>query len=228
MHILIHKARWSGCDLSEMSNDLVYYDTNIWIAWMRGKSDKFFPQAKKLVDEVLSGKKIAVMSQLVLLETIHALRQKIAQNSPYDNRNTNKHDIQTQINKTVQQFLNSVRIMVEDGHVIILNPSASVASHHNRVLQKSVKYFGYLRIIGICPYCENGWVGRHASNTCGHCGHTKNSIKKYNYKGLGHADLEHAFFALSGHATEFYSADKSFMDLKNDSDFDNISFRIVT
>ena len=54
--------------MSEITPRLVYYDANIWIAWMRGSTDKLFSQARLLIDNVLSGKNIAVVSYLVILE----------------------------------------------------------------------------------------------------------------------------------------------------------------
>jgi len=50
---------------------------------MRGSSDRLFPQAKILIDRVCSGEKVAVVSHLTLMETIHTLRRKIAENSRY-------------------------------------------------------------------------------------------------------------------------------------------------
>lgn len=117
--------------------------------------------------------------------------------------------------------------MAKDGKILLVNSSVSIGTHHARVLKKSIGYFGYLRTINICSSCKSGWVGRNTQNTCAHCGHTTNSIQKYNYKGLGHADLEHAFFALSNRVKELHSADKSFNDLKRDSDFKNINFYII-
>ena len=195
---------------------------------MRGNSDKFFLQAQKLINKVLAGEKVAVVSQLVLLETIHALRQKIAENSPHAGSTSEKYGkIQRQIGRIVRDFLNTIYAMARDGKILIVKPNVSVATHHARVLKKSIDYFGYLRTISVCPYCKSGWVGRQARNACGHCGHAVNSIQKYSYKGLGHADLEHAFFALSNHVSEFHSADKSFDELNHDSDFKSIRFHIV-
>jgi len=51
--------------------------------------------------------------------------------------------------------------------------------------------------------------------------------KKYRYKALGHADIEHAYFALYSSAVLFYSTDTSFEDLRNDSDFGSMGFEII-
>ena len=69
--------------MSEITPRLVYYDANIWIALMLGNTDQFFPQARLLIDNVRSGKNIAVVSDLVILETIQVLRRRITENSQY-------------------------------------------------------------------------------------------------------------------------------------------------
>ena len=55
---------------------------------MLGQSDKFFPQAKILIEKLIQGEKIAVVSHLVLLETIHVLRGKIAENNDFVDNST--------------------------------------------------------------------------------------------------------------------------------------------
>lgn len=48
---------------------------------MRGESDRLFPQAQMLIDLVMSGKNVAIVSDLILLETIDVPRKRIAKNS---------------------------------------------------------------------------------------------------------------------------------------------------
>lgn len=46
------------------------------------------------------------------------------------------------------------------------------------------------------------------------------SIRKKQYRALGHADIEHAYLADYGGAREFHTMDLSFRDLDGDPDFD--------
>ena len=191
--------------MSETTPRLVYYDTNIWIAWMRGSTDKLFPQALLLIDNVLSGKNIAVVSYGVILETIHVLRRKITENSQYVGSNRENYDnLEGQINKKINNFINSIYAMAKDGKILMPKPNLSVTTHHSRVLEKSRSYFGYLRTISTCSRCKKRRAQRSAQDICEHCNRANNLTHRYNYKGLGHADLEHVFFAHFSRVKEFH------------------------
>lgn len=62
--------------------------------------------------------------------------------------------------------------------------------HYDRVLAKFRGYFGIL--------------------------HTPRNSSRCYYKGPGHADFEHAFFAQSYGVAELYTSDRSFEDLNGD------------
>ncbi len=53
----------------------VYYDSNMWVAYMRGGRDRFFSVCSPLFDRVERGRSFAVVSNLAMAETIHALRK---------------------------------------------------------------------------------------------------------------------------------------------------------
>lgn len=214
--------------MSEITPGLVYYDANIWIAWMRGSTDKLFSQARLLIDNVLSGKNIAVVSYLVILETIHVLRRKIAENSQYvGSSHENYENLEEQINEGINNFIKSVYTMANDKKILMPKPNISVTTHHSRVLEKSRSYFGYLRTISTCSRCKRRRAERSAQGICERCNHANNLTHRYDYRGLGHADLEHVFFARSNRVKEFHSADKSFTGLTEDSDFKSINFNII-
>ena len=94
-------------------------------------------------------------------------------------------------------------------------------------MKKLSNRVGYVRVKSICPYCEKGRVNRDHENKCPSCNNTQESVKKYQYKGLGHADIEHAYFALYDFVSFFYSSDTSFKDLIKDPDFRTINFEIL-
>lgn len=186
------------------TDNLVYYDTNIWAAWILGESDLFSTQAQTLIEGVTSGKNVAAVSDLVLLETIHVIRKKVARNSQYTGDSPEDHAaVQNKINAITQDFIGRIREMARKKQVLIIRPKLRAADHHARVLAKFEKYFGHTRTI------------------------SRGSAKEYRYKGLGHTDFEHAFLAHSYGVKEFYSADKSFEDLKNDPDFAGMRFNTV-
>ena len=195
---------------------------------MRGSTDKLFPQAQLLIDNVLSGKNIAAVSYLVILETIHVLRRKITENSRYVGSNRKNYDnLEVQISEEVNNFIKSIYAMAKDGKILIPKPNISIAAHHLTVLRKSRSHFGYLRTVSTCSRCKKRSAGRNVQGVCKHCNHAGNLTYRYDYKGLGHADLEHVFFAHYNRVKEFHSADKSFRNLIRDSDFKSIDFNII-
>ena len=193
---------------------------------MRGSSDSLFPKSQELIDNILSGKKLALVPPLILLETIHALRAKIAQTSTY-NAKKPYGAVKSQINSITNTFLSRMAAMGKKRHVLLIQPNINLADHHNRILDQTTNYFGQLITISICPHCKKGRIRQNEQNQCPYCNMSLYSIKQYSYKGLGHADWEHAYFALSNKVKEFYSADKSFQHLRSNPEFNNIDFHIL-
>ena len=172
---------------------------------MRGSSDRFFESAKRLVDDVILGKKVVVVSYVVILETIHALRRRITENykserSPDD---THHAQIRNTIDRIIQVFLSSVCNLARKGHVVLIDPSVSMTDHHALILHKMTQYFGHIR------------AGR------------PNRTPEYRYMGLGHVDFEHAFLAKLYNVRTFYSSDLSFEHLDGDDDFKDMRFEIM-
>ena len=72
------KIRWSWYDLSETTRtDLVYYNTVLWAAYFLGECDDHYETAKRLVKLVNDGEKRALVSYLLIMETIYAIRKRI-------------------------------------------------------------------------------------------------------------------------------------------------------
>lgn len=105
------------------------------------------------------------------------------------------------------------------------HPNTGVGDYRDSVLGKMIDY-GYVGIASLCPYCKYGRIGRNSRNACRNCGVGTGAVPRYDYRGLGSADLEHALFAKPRGVGEFYGGDKSFEDLSRDDDFKGISFNI--
>ncbi len=71
------------------TNRLVYYDTNIWVGYMLGSKDRHYVRCKALVENIKNGKKVAIVSYLVMMETIHVLRERVVARGGFigDDRN---------------------------------------------------------------------------------------------------------------------------------------------
>lgn len=70
------KILWSWLDLSETaSNDLVYY-AGIWVAYFLGARDPHHEISNHLIGLIEKGKKRVVVSYLLIMETVYAIRKR--------------------------------------------------------------------------------------------------------------------------------------------------------
>ena len=172
----------------------IYFDANIWVAWLRGNQDAHFKKASKLIKNLEKNNQVVVVTQLVMLETIHVLRKKLLKNM--DKTQTNK-DMENYIKNVVDYFLSHLENMEAADLVKRTKPRRCISRHHERVLVKTLGYFGHVIVMYKCAKCNN--VVKTQECECG-----SNSFKeKLYYKGLGHADLEHAYLALDNKVEDF-------------------------
>ncbi|MGH9998260.1 MAG: hypothetical protein ACRD90_00135, partial [Nitrosopumilaceae archaeon] len=178
--------------------------------------------------DIESGKKVVVISYMVLLETIHTLRRKIPEYLNFEGESRMTCDSKKpMVHEATNRFVETIKELSRQRKLMIVRPPLTMSEHHSTVLKKIKNYFGYIRPMSHCPYCKKGKVDRDSKNECPVCHKEHDSIKKYEYKGLGHADLEHAFLAKSSGTPVFYSTDKSFNNLNGDKDFTSLQFIIL-
>ena len=179
----------------------VYYDSNVWVSYMRGSRDRFFSMCSPLFDRVERGLVFVVVSHLAMAETIHALRKLTTDEFKPTFGATGDHaKIQSECESVGKRLVEYVNSLVDNKNAEIVNYSDALFEHHSRVLSKISDYSG--RITG--------------------------GLKsKYRYAGLGHADIEHAYLASYAKVPEFYSTDKAFDALNGDPDFVGASFKVL-
>ena len=193
-----------------------------------GTKDDYFPLCKPLIDVIIRGEKTAIVPYVVILETIHTLRSKLTQELNFDGDSRDHCDSKKPIVEgIIKDFVRAIREFSKDGKIIIPRLRTPLSEHHATILKKIRNYFGYVRVMGFCPYCEDGHVDRDSKNSCPSCGCNRDSIRKYNYKGLGHVDIEHAYLAKNTNTNTFYSTDTSFRNLQGDTEFNPIEFKII-
>lgn len=165
---------------------------------------------------------------MVLLETIHTLRTTITQDLNFEGESQFIRDSKIpKVHEATKRFAETITELSKQKKIMILRPSITISEHHSSVLKKIKNYFGYIITVSYCPYCKKGRVDHHLKNECPACQKEQDSIKKYKYKGLGHADIEHAFLAKNSGAPLFYTTDKSFYNLNDDKDFTSLKFIIL-
>ena len=219
---------WSGYVLFVMtSNNLVYYDTNVWVAWMCGSSDYFFENSKRLIDDVNNGEKTVAVSYIGILEIIHVLRRKIIKNYRFEEDDLiHRAQIENKIKANIEKFLLQIHNLIKRGQAFLLKPNIDISDHHKMILRKMNQHFGRIKIVGKCTHCKNSQTVTGLHKTCPDCGSNLSSVRT-EYTGLGHVDLEHALLARLYNVKEFYSSDRSFECLNDDDDFEGMRFQTV-
>lgn len=196
---------------------------------MLGTQDDFYSLCKPLIDDVESGTTTVVVSYLILLETIFTIERRITEKFPcVDDSAEKRLEIKEKIQTTIREFVRYIVKLSKEKKIIVPRSSKNITDHHKEVLEKMQNYFGYVRIRNECTICGKGTVKRNDQPKCPNCQHEIEKIQRYQYKGLGHADLEHAFLAKNSNSKKFFSSDKSFKDLVSDSSFSTIDFKIIS
>lgn len=102
--------------------NLVYYDTSIWIAYLRD-ADRYNAYARQLFAKTRSGEHQLFISDLTVIEVIHALRHIIT-NSSYHSTfsEIDKSTLVEDIINSVDLFLAELNNLTKKGDVIYANP----------------------------------------------------------------------------------------------------------
>lgn len=155
--------------------------TVIWAAYFLGECDDHYETAKRLVKLVNDGEKRAIVSYLLIMETIYTIRKRIVlrSKSPDDIR---LHDAK----RSSDNFEDYVVKGLRSGKLILVR-SDGISAHDHKIFAKTHSVEG--------------------------------DVKRGKYKALGHADVEHAYLADYGRASEFHTMDSDFECLRGDPDF---------
>ena len=152
-----------------------------------------------------NGKNRVIVSDTLIWEVVDTVRKRIPRmaGSSESFRGTDeakKRHIEGVVWDIVVGFITTVGSYSKSGHVRLVQPDAPVYRHQGMILEKLKNYFGQVHIT---------------------------RKKRYEYKGLGYVDFEHAYLAKQAGASAFYTSDRSFNSLNNDRDFRPIEFIIV-
>ncbi len=198
---------------------LVYYDTCIWVAWAI-ESDEHHSTARKLIGELVPNKEIAIVPDLVILETTHVLRRKIMQGIQF--KGDSFKDIekaQSRVEEIISEnFTSPIKLLEQKKKIQRKTPDMSIVDHHDIILKKMKNSSGKTKTVKECPDCENR-LYNFKNSYCIYCNKSITAKTRYEYVGLGHEDLEHAYFAQLCNVETFYTFDKGFSFLYKDKDF---------
>ena len=177
----------------------VYYDSNVWVSYMRGSKDRFFGICSPLFDRVERGLVFVVVSHLAMAETIHALR-KLATNEfkPTFGVTGDHAEKQSECESVGKRLIEYVNALVD-------NKNAEIANYSDALNTIPASFQRSPTILD---------ASREASSP-----NTGTPVW---------ARIEHAYLALGARASEFYSTDKAFDALNGDPEFAGASFKVLS
>lgn len=207
------------------SSAFVYYDTGIWVSYIVGPSDRYFADCKPLIDDVRRGDRIAVVSHPLIMETQYALRKKYARAPAFDMPEPGYARQATQ--PAVDRFAAVMKSLMEGNMATLPSYGMGVGDYHEEMAGWYGGYCGRFRQISVCRGCGSHfpWAGR--GGACMSCGAAYEPSVRHRYGMLSPADMEHAYLARHGLASEFYTNDAAFDDLNGDPRFFPMRFNVV-
>jgi hypothetical protein len=141
----------------------------------------------------------------VFLEVIGALRKRIVRKETFVGSLDPhiKTNIRNKIKQKITEFLTGIGNLAKDGKVLLADPDIHLRNYLRNVLGSFTRYRGDLIDV------------------------PSKKPDRYDYKGLGHWDLQHAMNAKDLNANELVSCDEDFDDLQRLSRFTSITVTII-
>lgn len=192
---------------------LAYIDTNILISYALGDKDKRFHIAKKIFEDVLQDKYTIVISNFVLSEALHALRniatkevfKKIKSKTSQSEliKIANSSDFRR---KVIDRSLEAFKIIIE---YITSDPD------HFRIEKSETSYSEKIFSEGLRVLSRNFGVFRVYRYRCPKCGSYLNCAKcgfncEIAYKSINAPDVTHALVSDSLECDYFFTMDQYF------------------
>jgi len=188
----------------------VYWDTSVWIAYFNPSEDATdtrVPIAQKLMENIQNGSHIVVVSDLVKMEIVTVLRQRIIESREYRGDNDKiKDEIEAEAKEETKKAMEFIRNLSYTNKALLFNLGTPTSELHGKTLD-ILQNFIFGEIKPMRKKCK-----------CPNCGEVK-SPAKYNLKFPAHYDIQHALIA-STPLTKKYSIKKIYA-------FDN-GFRQLT
>ena len=199
----------------------VVYDTNVWVSCMLGEEDRFYHSCKPLIEDIEQDRCVAVVSYLIIMESIYAIRRRLTERFRWDGADASAKE--ALVEERSKKFIDFITELSGRKKIMIVMPEESVAKHHSAILKKLRSLSGYVKLEFYCKECREQYPIHGSTSACRVCGSNIRD-RRYKYRGLGHADIEHAYLAVHSRASKLYSTDKGFTALADDPDFASVDF----
>jgi len=208
---VLTQLRWFGRLGADDLLD-VYLDTNILIAYILGqeKEPENFRKAKKVFDDIKSGRYRGVITYLVLQEALSALRRIFAGEYEYLKHLSRTRQQEYVKGKSSEHYENLLKKLLELHEAVTFEKCKNVNTEE--ILQAGLEVlqrcFGVVRVFRHCNVCKS--TREHST-----------------HKGLGPIDVIHIFAAKQLGYKDFATLDKGFNLVKSDQHFSDMNIFVL-
>ncbi|MEM2972494.1 MAG: PIN domain-containing protein [Candidatus Bathyarchaeia archaeon] len=186
-----------------MTSFKAYLDTSVLVAYGLGSDDIHYKGAKTVINDILQGNYIGVVSLLALLETMDVIRKRIVDKTPKDildgKSDTQKKEyVQQESRKRYQELIDKLTKAAKAKKILLVehdgtNIADVLVTCHNML----TKEFGDIKLYHRCLQCGS-------------------DHEHYSYKGIGPIDAMHFVLAKKVPCQIFITTDKSFASLNGE------------
>ncbi|ABK78613.1 hypothetical protein CENSYa_2009 [Cenarchaeum symbiosum A] len=207
-------------------NNLVYYDTNVWIAHLIGPdSDAFTAKCNALFYDVEKRRVKLAASNHILSETLHTLRKDVVDNAP---PGAGEDECRRLVDERSKSFLDEVDRLKREEKIQVapmLAAEGQIKDHYQYVWDKLISIPYQAMIMNRCPKCKEH-LPEHHDGPCTRCTKNVRSRVGYRYSGMGYPDMDHAYIALQHDVSALYTADRGFENLWGDPEFEGMEIYV--
>ena len=188
----------------------VYLDSSIWISHiLQEKRNNRAQTVQQLFHQIEEDEGVILISHLVLLEVLEVIRKRITENEPYtDLGDDKKKEITDKVQEKTNLFLKALSRLIREHRVALIDSQKPVDQWFKATYSIFVSSSGD---ISAHNYYPDG--GRRA-------------LPKYQYRGVGHYDIQHALTAQEFSAGDLHTFDQGFVELEGHQEFEGMNFLI--
>lgn len=174
-----------------------YIDSNIWFSYItQGKYDDTFYEVKKLIETILdTDNSIILISDLVVLEVLSVIRNKIVQREPFTKKVESNSQLQGRLRSIIQEHTNGFMMKITE----------SIIAQKLKVVKEKTPLSEFLQKVQAIQNIISGEITD--SNRCRACRRPRDS---YNYSSANHYDIQHALIAKGAGSNHLATSDKGY------------------
>ena len=179
-----------------------YWDSNVWVAYLRKGEDPHYDACRQLFDDLHDGKRTVVVSALVVGEVLQVSRREAARSAAkeYGGDTPNLQVARDMADEAADTLFQQLGRLSDTGRIVVRRPSKNAGRYASLALRMLIRHKG--------RFDQHGKMG-------------------IIYRNLGMLDMMHALAARDYRVKNFCTRDRQFGALASDPRFDGINFVIL-